>query len=158
VKTSQRASFALTATAFFYALVLAAVVLSPSSAGSQDTDCDIDRGPCIKPLGQTGITATFELLPRPVQAMKALSCRVELKQGQVPVTDRVVRVSFSMPGMLMAENAAVLRHTGGGRYEGSVIIVRCPSGVKIWRAEARVARGLDRDRHPNRVSYTFTVR
>ncbi|MGE5790526.1 MAG: hypothetical protein ACM33C_06630 [Syntrophaceae bacterium] len=158
MKISQRACFTLAATALFFALVPAAVDLFPSLADSQDTDCDIDRGPCTKSLGETGITATFELLPRPVQTLKTLLCRVDLKQGQLPVTDRFVRLSFSMPGMYMPENAVVLRHAGKGIYEGNVIIVRCPSGMKLWRAEAQIGRLSDRERHPNRVSYTFTVR
>jgi hypothetical protein len=60
-----------------------------------------------------------------------------------------------MLGMFMAENTVVLRHVeeeGRGRRHRE-----CPSGLKIWRAEARVGSFSDRDRHPNRVSYTFRV-
>jgi len=134
-----------------------AMVPLPSLAGAPETDCDIDRGACTRPLADTGITAAFELLPRPVQVMRNLSCRVVLQRGGVPVTDRAVRVRFTMPGMYMAENAVALRHAGGGRYEGTAVIVRCPTGSNLWRADVRVRSPSDPIGRWSGVSYTFRL-
>jgi hypothetical protein len=157
VKISPGISFILKAAAF--CLVFPPVVVSLLSClgGSMEADCDIDRGPCVKVLGEAGTTAAFELLPRPVEPMKNIVCRIDLRRGQVPISDKVVRLCFSMPGMSMAEYGVVLRHTGMGRYEGNVTLVRCPSGMKIWRAETRIEGPSIPDPHPALVSFTFKV-
>jgi hypothetical protein len=43
--------------------------------------------------------------------------------------------------MEMGENRAVLSAAGPGRWEGTAVLVRCPSGRRGWVADVAVARG-----------------
>ncbi len=130
-------------------------VASPFSSGTDRTiDCVIDNGPCSKQLADAGITATFGITPTPVEEMKNLVFRVDLKAGAVPVTDGEVSLDLSMPGMTMARNFIRLAHRGGGKYEGSGVIVKCPTGSGVWQAEVRIRRPSPRGQ-PHRVRFTF---
>ena len=40
--------------------------------------------------------------------------------------------------MNMGPNRVILKSAGPGTYEGRGIIVRCPSGRKIWRATVKI--------------------
>jgi hypothetical protein len=133
-------------------------VSSPFSSGTDRTfDCAIDDGPCSKQLADTGITATFAITPTPVKEMKDLAFRVGLKAGAAPVADGEVSLYLSMPGMTMARNFIRLAHRGEGKYEGSGVIVKCPSGSGVWQAEVRIRRPSPRGQ-PHRVSFTFRVK
>jgi hypothetical protein len=136
-KRGARFSVFIASLAFF---AVASIILLSEEGRSKPVDCEIDRGPCAKAFGKTGAVAIFEIVPRPVETMKNLLFRVELKGGQIPVTDGDMVVSLSMPGMYMSENRIKLTHVGEDKYEGEGVIVRCPSGRNLWRAEVIMRR------------------
>lgn len=72
--------------------------------------------------------------------MKNLTFRVDLSESGRPEADAAVALDLTMPGMFMGRNRPALRHTGSGRYEGSGVIVRCPSGKKLWKASLQITR------------------
>ncbi|MDI6801830.1 MAG: FixH family protein [Thermodesulfovibrionales bacterium] len=117
------------------------------------TDCAINAGACIKTIGVDDIRAMFDVNPKPVKTMKELVFNINIKKGEVPVEDAMVSLNLTMPGMFMGINKPALTHKGKGRYEGKGVIPRCPSGLKIWKADVTIERG-------ERVasgSYTFEV-
>ncbi len=95
-------------------------------------DCEIDAGPCVGTDGD--LRVDFSAAPRPVRTMAELTFRVEAELGGRPISDDAVGVDLSMPGMVMGLNRIILDPVGDGRYEGSGVIVRCPSGGRNWRA------------------------
>ena len=97
-------------------------------------NCDIHHGICTKSL--SGCTITLEVNPKPVKAMTDLLFRVTLS-GNVPANANPPYIDLGMPGMNMGPNRVILKSTGPGAYEGRGIIVRCPSGRKIWRATVK---------------------
>ena len=98
-----------------------------------NTDCDIQKGACIKKLSGD-IVAEFDITPKPVKTMTPETFIVRLKKSGTPVRDAAVTLDLRMLGMQMGVNKTVLPHKKDGTYEGSAIIVRCPSGRKIWGA------------------------
>ena len=101
----------------------------------RSVDCRIDDGPCRKTIEGTDLTVTFDVSPKPVRPMKDLLFRIDLRGGDAPVTNGKVVLTLSMPGMYMAHNDVMLEHRGEGIYEGGGVIVKCPSGLKLWKAE-----------------------
>jgi hypothetical protein len=111
------------------------------------TDCDINKGACIKTFHSGRVY--FEISPRPVKPMKRLLFRVWLEGIDYP-KDRI-RLFLSMPGMDMGENLVILKEVRKGLYEGTGIIVRCPSGKTVWRADMTL---VDHEK----VSFTFDLK
>jgi len=72
--------------------------------------------------------------------MREVTFTVELKDQGRPVTDASLFVDLAMPGMFMGSNRIHLSHQKDGVYEGQGIIIRCPSGKKIWQAEVSIMR------------------
>lgn len=101
-------------------------------------DCRIDEGFCEKSV--RSLRVSFELSPKPVKAMRELLFSVTIRDAVSPVPDASVQVSLTMPGMVMGTNIVMLQHKGNGIYEGKGVIVRCPSGKKIWKADVAVRR------------------
>jgi len=99
--------------------------------------CDLGEGPCTRPL-EGGGEVTLEITPRPLRTMRELAVRVEV-QGPPHPGEGEVSVSFLMPGMEMGENRAALAPAGGGRWEGTAVLVSCPSGRRGWAVEVGVA-------------------
>lgn len=133
--------------------------MSLTSCGKDTTvDCAIDRGPCSTRLAEAGMTVTLDITPRPLETMKNLAFRIDLKKDAIPVTDGEVTIGLSMPGMTMAPNIVTLAHRGGGAYEGRGVIVKCPSGDSRWQAEARIRRTTSPGREPHRARFTFRVK
>ena len=99
------------------------------------TDCAIQEGQCVKDVGKDGITAAFDIGPKPVKTMTRLAFRADIRKMGKPVTDAAVVLSLTMPGMYMGDNRYLLEHKGKGRYEANGVIIRCPSGRKVWQAE-----------------------
>jgi hypothetical protein len=150
--------------AVFPAVMAAILVCTFSAAASPFAsdrdgviDCVINNGPCSKQLVDTGIIVTFGITPNPVEAMKTLLFRIDLKAGSAPVTDGEVSLDLAMPGMAMPKNMIKLAHQGGGKYEGSGVIVKCPSGSGVWQTEVRIRR-LSSQGQPQRVRFTFRVK
>ena len=101
--------------------------------------CDLGAGPCTSALGDLAITA--ELAPRPVAPMSSLAVTVEVRRGGVPVDGAEVTVSFVMAGMHMGDNVVALAPAGPGRFSGTAVLVRCPSGRRDWKTTVAVREG-----------------
>jgi hypothetical protein len=117
------------------------------------TDCLINAGPCTGGIRYQGTKVIFDITPKPVSTMKELVFHVTLTDKEVPVTDALVSVDLTMPGMFMGTNRPELVHSGNGVYEGKGVIPVCPHGGKIWRAEVRITR----PGKTSSVSFTFGV-
>ena len=92
-------------------------------------NCDVQNTACRQEI--SGTEVTFEISPKPVKAMTDLIFRITLT-GRQPKS--LPYIDLGMPGMKMGPNQVSLQAMGAGAYEGSGIIVRCPSGKRIWKA------------------------
>lgn len=101
--------------------------------------CDLGAAPCAATLGD--LQLTVDLGPRPIAPMRSLSVNVELRRAGAPVDGAEVTASFAMAGMQMGENAVALAPAGAGRYAGTAVLVRCPSGRRDWIATIDVQAG-----------------
>jgi len=116
-------------------IVFLSANLIPASDGKdpKGVNCDIQHNACKKKLSDC--TITFDVNPKPVKAMTDLTFRVSLS-GKQPDADPYI--DLGMPGMDMEPNRVILKTAGKETYEGMGIIVRCPSGRKIWSAKVTV--------------------
>ena len=124
------------------ACLTALLVLTVGSAYSDEavlTDCRIDAGPCTRSV--RSLQVTFDVLPKPVKVMKELTFSVMVLDNGKPVNDASVSVDLTMPGMVMGTNTVMLQRLDSSAYEGKGVIVRCPSGKKLWKATVAVRRG-----------------
>jgi hypothetical protein len=96
-------------------------------------DCAIESGPCTKSLGDG--TLTLDITPKPVKAMHDLTFTVALS-GLTPTIDPFI--DLGMPGMVMGPNRVPLGRAGDGTYQGTGVIVRCPSGRRTWKATVTI--------------------
>jgi nitrogen fixation protein FixH len=101
--------------------------------------CDLSAGPCTRPL-PGGAEVRLALSPLPPRAMAELRVLAEVRERGAPVDGAAVTASFTMPGMEMGENRTALAAAGPGLYEGTAVLVRCPSGRREWVAEIAVTR------------------
>lgn len=118
------------------AFLVVTAACSKDRAGGQ-ADCDIQFGPCVRMAGP-GTEITLDITPRPVKAMAELLFTVTVRRNGKPLSGADVTLDLTMPGMVMGENKPRLLPAGGGRYEGKGVVVRCPSGRKIWKAQVTV--------------------
>ena len=131
---------------YILAGILVGVLMSFATAMASDkTDCDIQNGSCTKTYQDRDIT--LDIQPKPVKAMQDLTCRITI-QGKQPASHPFI--DLGMPGMKMGPNQVKLKPAGSGVYEGTGVIVRCPSGRTIWRAKITVPE-------VGEVSFTFDV-
>ena len=94
-------------------------------------NCAIQEGACTQNIQETRVQ--LDILPRPVKAMQDLLFRVSLQEtGRL---DGLPVIALGMPGMEMGPNRVRLEKAGPGLFEGRGVIVRCPSGKTVWRAE-----------------------
>ena len=124
--------------AAFLVVVLSTTVWAMSSAEADEMEkkqklCDIHRSACTKRLGNR--TVTLDVNPKPVRVMTDLVFRVTISGKKSPP---FLTIDLKMPGMNMGPNQVHLKSMGEGVYEGSGIIVRCPSGRRIWQATVTV--------------------
>jgi hypothetical protein len=136
-----------------YAALAAVLLLSGCGKREAATDCEIDMGPCTKKIGER-LSVSFDITPKPVSTMSDRLFSVALKEGDIPITGATVTFELSMPGMYMSNNKVSLSHKGEGIYEGRGVIVRCPSGRKVWRAVIVAERP---GRNPAVTGFTFMV-
>lgn len=122
------------------------------------TDCRIDKGPCVKKIVPGDITVAFDIQPKPVKMMSVLFFNLSLHKGDRPMTDGDVLLSLTMPGMYMGEHRIVMSHKGGGKYEGSSVISRCPSGKRIWKAAFVINSANTGSSGTVSAEYTFEVK
>ena len=105
----------------------------PAMAADTMTNCDAHKGVCSQSSGD--LTVSLEISPRPVKAMQDLVFKVSIT-GASPAEPP--HIDLGMPAMKMGPNRVVLKPTGPGTYEGSGVIVRCPSGKRTWFANVIV--------------------
>ena len=110
-----------------------------SAAEKVRTDCAVDTGPCEKTANN--VSVLFSVSPKPVKVMRELTFTSSVKNRGVPVADASVIIDLTMPGMYMGRNVVRLLPQGNGVYEGKGVIIRCPSGGKIWQAVVTVQQG-----------------
>lgn len=122
------------------------------------TDCLIDKGPCVKATMPGNLTAVFDIQPKPVKMMSPLSFNLSLRKGDRPMTGATVLLYLTMPGMYMGEHRIAMNHVGGGRYEGSSSIPRCPSGKRVWKAAFIVNETNDSPPGAVTAEYIFEVK
>ena len=101
-------------------------------------DCNIHAGQCLKQSGNFEVS--FDINPKPVKSMADVVFSAGIKEGNNPVKDASVIIDLTMPGMYMGENKIALKHIKDGVYEGKGVIIRCPSGQKLWKAEMIVEK------------------
>ena len=120
-----------------FVVILAVFLLSAPgriSAGDKYQEminCDLHQGACSQDLA--GSTVTLTVTPRPVKAMQDLLFQVSVS-GKLPTSTQLPYIDLGMPGMNMGPNRVQLKSVGNGTYEGQGVIVRCPSGRRIWQA------------------------
>ncbi len=105
----------------------------PALASESTVNCDAHKGVCSQSSGD--LTVSLEITPRPVKAMQDLVFKVSI-EGASPA--KQPHIDLGMPAMKMGPNQVSLKPTGPGTYEGTGVIVRCPSGKKTWFANVIV--------------------
>ncbi|WP_176064291.1 FixH family protein [Anaeromyxobacter diazotrophicus] len=110
--------------------------------------CDPARAPCAQRVA--GATVALAVAPAPV-LMKDLAFTVEVTPPAAAGAG-AGRLALSMPGMYMGEHPVALAADGPGRWRGTGVLVRCPSGRRGWAADVEVpsAGGA-----PLRATFTF---
>lgn len=114
----------------FVILCLSPPVTAAERISRSFNKCDFHRASCTATLPHA--TVTLDIRPKPVKAMKTLTFELQVS-GRLP--DSSPYIDLGMPGMKMGPNRVLLKALGEGRYQGQGIIVRCPSGKRLWRAE-----------------------
>jgi len=120
------------------AVLLAALFLpAPGHISASDkyqelVNCDLHTQACTRPLA-AGVAVTLEVTPKPVKAMQDLSFKVTLS-GRQSTAPNDLYIDLGMPGMKMGPNRVRLNAAGNNTYTGQGVIVRCPSGRRIWQA------------------------
>lgn len=123
----------------FLGMVLFSMVIyeMPAQGAEKDhstlVNCDIQHTYCTQELSDTRVV--LDITPKPVKAMADLTFRITLT-GKQPAAPPYI--DLGMPGMKMGPNRVSLKSLGNGVYEGTGIIVRCPSGKKVWKAMVTV--------------------
>lgn len=92
-------------------------------------NCDIHSGPCTTILSEA--TIHFNITPKPVKAMQELLFRIKISGKGLNETPYI---DLGMPGMKMGPNHVRMKAVRKSVFEGKGVIVRCPSGKRIWRA------------------------
>ncbi len=109
-------------------------------------DREFEKLPLIKHY--QGYTIVFEAEPWPVVPMKRTIFRLKTTP---PLKADKVLMELTMPGMYMGQNRVVLKRVSDGVFQGTGVVVRCPSGKTLWRATF-TAEGF------GPVSFDFHVR
>ena len=96
--------------------------------------CDVHAGPCSAIL--SGTKVSLDISPKPVKAMQDLTFTVTLA-GEKTVAEPYI--DLGMPGMNMGRNRVILKPVGDSVFQGNGVIVRCPSGRRMWKARITVS-------------------
>ncbi len=111
-------------------LLGSALLLSPPpQASAAEINCNIQEHSCRQQV--QGRRVELDILPKPVKAMQELTFRVSV--SGVPLSEPPF-IDLDMPGMEMGPNQVSLKQVNATTYEGRGVIVRCPSGKRIWKA------------------------
>jgi hypothetical protein len=119
----------------FLAVIFLSAAAYAQGATNQlvQANCDVHHGPCSQKLQRTEVL--LDISPKPVKAMADLKFTIILT-GEQGVSEPFI--DLGMPGMKMGPNRVFLKSQGKGVYTGTGIIVRCPSGKRIWNATVTV--------------------
>ena len=98
-------------------------------------NCDLHDEACVQRVGDMDVI--LEVTPRPVRAMKDLVFTVTLS-GSNESPQPPPYIDLSMPDMDMGPNRVKMKPVGENVYEGKGVIVKCPSGHRVWRATVTV--------------------
>jgi hypothetical protein len=112
---------------FFFTTILP--IAAQATDFSKMINCDIHHGTCTQKLQGTDII--LDISPKPVKAMTDLKFTIT-RTGNQGASEPFI--DLGMPGMKMGPNRVLLKSSGKGVYSGTGIIVRCPSGKRIWKA------------------------
>jgi hypothetical protein len=112
---------------FFFTMIPTTTV--DATDHSKMINCNVHHGTCTQKLRDTDIT--LDISPKPVKAMTDLKFTINLT-GKQGVSEPFI--DLGMPGMKMGPNRVFLKSIEKGVYSGTGIIVRCPSGKRIWKA------------------------
>jgi hypothetical protein len=107
-----------------------------SSSGKSEpprVECDVHAGPCRADI--SGTTVSLDIEPKPVKAMRDLTFTVTFAGGTFVAAPYI---DLGMPNMNMGRNRVILKQAGDLVYRGEGVIVRCPSGSRIWKAKVTV--------------------
>jgi hypothetical protein len=122
----------------FMTLIMYAFAVCAATAADKYrkmVNCDAHSGSCTQRLNELDVI--LEISPRPIKAMQDLQFNLTLS-GRSPAPAATPYIDLGMPGMNMGPNRVLLKSIGQGMYAGQGIIVRCPSGRRIWQATATV--------------------
>ncbi|MBL7180334.1 MAG: hypothetical protein ABIK98_00050 [Pseudomonadota bacterium] len=122
--------------AWMFLLLMAANVVAAQAAETDHlsrVNCNIHESACTQEL--SSMKVVLDISPKPVKAMTDLLFRLTLT-GKQPA--EAPYIDLGMPGMKMGPNRVNLKHRKEGVYEGTGIIVRCPSGKRVWKATVTV--------------------
>ena len=114
-------------------LLLLLPPLSINAFAKAQINCEIQKHSCTRQMGER--TVELDITPRPVEAMKELTFRVTIS-GRAPAEPPFI--DLGMPAMEMGPNRVKMEKVDDGVYEGTGIIVKCPSGKTIWEAVVTV--------------------
>ena len=114
---------------FFCTFLLFPLLGENTLAAEATPDCGIHKSSCTKTIGNYSVE--LDIHPKPVTAMQDLTFRVSVSGGAISQTPYI---DLGMPGMHMGPNRVDLKPSAAMSYEGQGVIVRCPSGKRIWRA------------------------
>lgn len=125
----------LSAAIFVVFLLLVPEHISAADKYQEMINCDLHKGACTRRLAGSSVTLT--VTPRPVKAMQDLLFQVSVS-GKLPPNAQTPYIDLGMPGMNMGPNRVQLKSTGNTTYEGSGVIIRCPSGRRTWQATVTI--------------------
>ncbi len=132
-------------------LIITFLGIRTPALNAAEPDCRIDAGSCVQTSG--ALSVGFDVSPKPLKAMRELTFIVTVKEKGKPVTNASLLINLSMPGMYMGENIVRLAHRADGIYEGTGVIIHCPSGGKNWQASVTIEQGGKK----SVVNYLFEV-
>ena len=118
---------------FISFLTVWAPTIEAETRAGTTVNCEINHGPCTRYL--SGCKVTLDIEPKPVKAMKDLTFTVRLTGKE---TSSAPYIDLGMPGMNMGPNRVSMKLNEEGLYQGTGVIVRCPSGRRTWRATVTV--------------------
>lgn len=128
----------------------------PEPRRAPGVDCDLDAGPCRREA-PGGLRLELDVEPRPVRAMAELRLTVRAWRGAEPVRGGAAELSLRMPGMYMGENRIALAAQGDGSWRGQGLLVRCPSGKRVWAAEVTLRPTEPAAAAPLSGTFTFEL-
>ena len=118
---------------FLFVIILPGLYFTAADAAEKRINCSAHEGACTQ--SRAGLEITLDISPKPIKAMQDLVFRVSLSGGE---PDGAPYIDLGMPGMNMGPNRVKLEKISLTVYEGKGVIVRCPSGRRIWQATVTV--------------------